>query len=440
MIIPKISSKHPEQIFMCLGLIFGFLFLIFTPIFKVPDEPLHLLRACEVSNGIFYNDKNGNPAGDIFPNRKILLRKNCVNFQEFKNKYYFNSELFDFNNLNYTHNNTGYSFIMYLPSALAIKPVSLFTHNPYLQFYSARFANFFMYLLLIYSAIKLTPVFKWQLLVCALFPMALYEGVSVSADSFNLGFCFLYISLFFKLIFDKEKSISKKQFSLLLFLSFISIFLKGCFIFTLLVFLIPKDKFSNKRYLLWLWIGVLLILSFLYSSYNFIFIRPQVDFTERLFLLQKHPLIFVKAFINTSLEMWKSYIVQSIGALDLLKMYLPAYQVFCFIYLFAICSFLDDIYCKLSVRIFTFIVISCFITATFVLYFLTYSYSLDFIEGVQGRYFLPLYPLLAVVIHKPLNLTFTNKQKLYLKYFIVLSLLINLILTLFYMINWFWNC
>lgn len=430
----KINLKNPEYIFVVFCLLFGLIFMIYTPIFKVPDEPIHLLSACEVSNGIFFNNKNGDPAKDILPNRKILLKQNCACFKEFKNKFYY-TDLLEVKNLNYTHNNTGYSFIMYIPSATAIKTVSQFCQNPYIQFYSARFANLFTYMLLVFCAIKITPVFKWQILICALFPMALYEGASLSADSFHISFSFLYTAVLFSMIFGKEKTISDKKFGLFLLTSFISIFMKGTFIFTLLIFLIPREKLANKCCLLYLWCIILLGTAFIYSSNNFIFIRSPINFEERKLMLLNSPQCFIITASNTLSGLWETYIKQSIGVFDWLIVFLPAYLYWSFPFLFISASFLEDTYCKLKNRLFALLLVLIFITMTLLLYYLTYSIPTNFIDGVQGRYFLPLYPLLAVIIQKPANIKFSDKQKFYLKTLIVLSLFLNLIWTSKFLIN-----
>ena len=90
-----INKLKPEYIFLFLGTFFGLLFMFITPVFQVPDEPMHLLRACEVSNLVIHNDKSGDYTKDIFPNRKLVLKKNCACFQEFRTiRHYTN--LFEF--------------------------------------------------------------------------------------------------------------------------------------------------------------------------------------------------------------------------------------------------------------------------------------------------------------------------------------------------------
>ena len=128
-----IDKIKAEYIFLILGGLFGILFLFITPVFQVPDEPMHLLRACEVASGVIHNNKDGDITKDILPNRKIALKQNYSMFKEFNNKEHY-TDLFEFKDLNYTHNNSGYSFLLYLPSAIGIKITSLISSNPYIIF------------------------------------------------------------------------------------------------------------------------------------------------------------------------------------------------------------------------------------------------------------------------------------------------------------------
>lgn len=47
--------KSPEIIFAILAFVFGCVFLFITPFNEVPDEQAHLMRACEVADGILYS-------------------------------------------------------------------------------------------------------------------------------------------------------------------------------------------------------------------------------------------------------------------------------------------------------------------------------------------------------------------------------------------------
>ena len=95
-----------------------------------------------------------------------------------------------------------------------------------LCFISEEFLIFLSGRALIAFAIRITPVFKWLFFFTALLPMSLYEGMSLSADSFNNAFAFLFFAYIFKLIFEK-KELERQDYALLVSLSVLSAFTKG---------------------------------------------------------------------------------------------------------------------------------------------------------------------------------------------------------------------
>lgn len=56
--LEAIQGLFFHKIFFYTGLIFGLLYLFLTPPYSVPDETPHAVKACEVSNGVFYKTKN----------------------------------------------------------------------------------------------------------------------------------------------------------------------------------------------------------------------------------------------------------------------------------------------------------------------------------------------------------------------------------------------
>lgn len=406
----------PEHIFLCLGIFFGLLFMVITPIFQVPDEPMHLLRACEVSNLVIHNDKTGDFTKDLLPNRKLLLRKNCAQFQKFKNINHY-TDLLEFKNLNYTHNNSGYSFILYLPSAIGLKITSCITTNPYIQFYSARFFNLAVWLALTFFAIKITP-FKWQFLICALFPITVYEGMSLSADSINLGFVFIYIGYIFSLAYRENKNI--KPFILM---TLFSVLFKGIFLFSLLFLLVPKSKINNKFLVFLPLFSIGAILQNILCSNSYMLIGDNIDVETRKLLFFTHPAYVLKLFINTFLHKTCFYLQSSMFRLGWLEIEPNPISVLLLYFSYLISSFIDSIRVKIADRIFIVIFNSIFILLTTALYFLTYSpLESGIIIGTQGRYFIPLHLSFAAVIQNYFKIH-TN----YLKLFILSIIILNLI-------------
>lgn len=398
-----IDKIKAEYIFLILGGLFGILFLFITPVFQVPDEPMHLLRACEVASGILHNNKDGDITKDILPNRKIALKQNYSMFKEFNNKEHY-TDLFEFKDLNYTHNNSGYSFLLYIPSAIGIKITSLFSHNPYTIFYAARLFNLFSWLALIYFAIKLTP-FKWQYMICALFPMTVYEGMSISADSV------------------KKASLSVKDIILLAAMTILSVFFKGLFILSLLLFLIPNEKFRLKYLIISFLLALGGMLQVFVSANSYILIANDVDITARKLMIINQPLYVLRLFANTFLHKSSFYLQSSIfrlGWLDIEPNPIPVVLLF---YAYLAGSCLDKIKVKNSDKLLVLTINEGFILLTVLLYYLTFSpLNNNIIIGAQGRYFIPLFLSFAVVCQNSLNIQ-SNKLKISILAIILFNLI-----------------
>jgi len=430
--VAYINKLKPEYIFLVLGTFFGLLFMLITPIFQVADEPMHLLRACEVSNLVLHNDKNGNYQKDFLPNKE-LVKKNSLIFTEFKDINHY-TQLFEFNDLNYTHNNSGYSFIMYLPSAIGLKISSLFTQNPYIQFFTARFFNLFSWLALTYFAIRITP-FKWQFLVCALFPMTIYEGMSVSADSLNLGFAFFYIAYIFNLAYKKE-NITNKNIVIYFILTFLTIFFKGLFIFSFLLLLIPKNKFKYKYVLFSLQTIFGLLLSAIISSNSFILIGDGIDVNARKAMLLAHPMYVIKLFINTFLHKTLFYFQSSLFRLGWLEIEPKPIPVILLYIAYLVSALLSGIKTRLSDKFIVLTINAAFILCTTLLYYLTFSPLDDgIIIGTQGRYFIPLHLTFATILTGFIHLNEIKKS--ITKTFILSIIIYNLVYATILLITFF---
>ncbi len=407
---------------------------------------MHLLRACEVSNLIIHNDKNGDISKDIFPMRKMLLKKNCSCFQEFKNKSHY-TDLFEFNNLNYTHNNTGYSFLLYTASASGIKISSFFTSNPYIQFYTGRFFNLCAWLFLTFTAIKITPRFKWTFLVTALFPMTIYEGMSLSADSINNGFAFLYVAYTFYLAYNNKDKISTKELCFYIILSFLTPLTKGLFLLTLLGYLIPKSKLKYKYFILSSLIILTFFCQFIISSNSYILTANGVIPEARINLFRTEPFYVIQLFINTLIHKTTFYIQSSILRLGWWLYINPAPTAIYLLFTSYILSItLEEKTSNIFDSLISVIITIIYILLTISLYYLTFSpIDTGIIIGIQGRYFIPLYLVIAPFVHsfiklllKPFNIHNTLIYNSYIYVFIIITIIINLIYTLA-IINFFWG-
>ncbi len=133
------------------------------------------------------------------------------NKQKYKKDYYkdyihkkINNEERKKERVFYYFTNTAlYSPVSYFPQAVSIFILNkIGDFSGLVIFFMGRLGGFLFWLTLVYFSIKITPIFKWVLLMIALFPMTIYEGMSNCADSVSIACSFL----FFSLIIDSIKN------------------------------------------------------------------------------------------------------------------------------------------------------------------------------------------------------------------------------------------
>lgn len=399
----KYIIDNPCIIFVIIGLFFGSIMLFVTPPFEVPDERAHVMRACEVSNGILYN--------------KVPAEETKYD-KYFKNFFKREKENFHFASRN--------SAIMYIPSSLAIKIGSLFSKNSYFLFYFGRFLNLLAYIILCAFATKITPIYKYQFVYTALLPMALFMGMSYSADSYNNGFAFLFFAFIFKLIFEK-KEISKKDFSVLTIFSIIGAFCKGL-IYPSYLYIFIHKKQNQLPYLLIL-IVMSTLISFFWISINHKNLNTNFDVINNPLFMVEKPLKTIDLFVNTIKTNFIFFIKSTIGLLGVLSIYLPKYLYSQYIFIFITMFFILGEKITKKIKLISFFL--------FVIFYLTILYSqliywnnieTTIIEGFQGRYLISLIPFLFLAFPTfNLNISenFKNLFKLFIICFIITSLYIS---------------
>ena len=390
--------NHPEIIFATIALFFGIRFLFLTPPGCVPDEPSHIYKSCEVANGIFYSKE---PVKQTIYDKKlesIVPKRDSNNF----------------------HFASRYSPTMYLSSALGIKVSNYFSNDSKLIFYSGRFCNLLMYIILITIAIKITPVFKYPFLFSGLLPMALFEGMSYSADSFNTAFAFLFFAYLFKLIFSK-KDLTNKEFFFLSFFSIIGAFCKGLIYPIFLYFFIPfkKNKFP--------YIISLIILT-IFICYYWININPEninplhkvID--SPLYIFQ-HPIDFIKISYYTTITDFYIYIKGLIGILGWLSITLPEDTYIMTIIVFVSMLIILNEKIKFSIKISSLLIFLIFYLSFLYIHLIYWTpINANIITGIQGRYFLSLLPLIFLFLSTN-KIKFSEKYKYYFKAFIILFII-----------------
>lgn len=362
--------------------------MFLTPPYKVPDESSHLLRACEVADGIFYNKT---PAQNVECDKYIQRQFSLIRPAE-------------------VYQVTGYPPVLYAFSALGLNVGKLW--GGAVMFYLGRIFNLLMWIALIAAAIRITPVFKYQFLFAALLPMSVYVGMSLSADAFNNAFSFLFFAYLFKLIYDK-KDLERQDYILLVLMSLLSAFTKGAIYPIFLFFFLPIKK--HKYLFSFLCLGAAFALMSWWASINLPFYNPQASPDIHRYLLLHNPFDFILLYIKALIHNCFYYIRGCIGILGLLDVRFALH-----IYIITILAFFSSFFFlpekKVSnpQRILSLAVLFMFLTMLHCVLYITWTPVGTYkISGFQGRYLISILPFIFLIFAQNKDYVSEKFQKYY---------------------------
>lgn len=222
-LIRKFITGHiliPEKIFAYLSLVFGTAMVFITPPFQVPDEPAHLCRAYQVSGMNFFKTPDSVPSSlwqiSAIGERMKFKAHEKTGYPEIR-------ELLSvkLNSKRKTSVGTPDYIIPYIPQATGMMAGRILGFSALGLLYAGRMANLLVSVLLIFFAIRITPVMKWIFFILGILPMALYQMSSLSYDAPTFSLAFLLTAFIFRLAFGKSDTITNKEIFLLLLLTFL---------------------------------------------------------------------------------------------------------------------------------------------------------------------------------------------------------------------------
>lgn len=446
-------SLKPQNIFLLIAFIWGILTVFLTPPFQVADEPNHFYRAVQIASGTFYPETKNNQVGGTIP---VSVINTCTMFTDIpfhperKIKYAkilsaidipLNPEIKTF--VRFPHTST-YAPILYVPQSFAIFMGKLFDAPPLVLFYLGRLLNLCCWIVLIFTAIKITPIYKWLFMLLALTPMSVFQASSLSADAPTNGVAFLFIALIFNLAFNKAKFLTTYN---LCFLMVLLVFLAlsryaYCFLF-LLYFLIPVKKAGNLRnyilgaLILFVITTVALSIGGYFVKHIFESVDPRVSFYGtpekninpglQVQFIVAHFGLYIKSLVLT---IWANgfFVNTFIGNLGWLDTPLPGLYILAALVTIFFAALSDgnkDVFIPGKSKMILFASFaSVFLSLSTLLYLSWTSVGDPIILGFQGRYFIPVVPFgIALFYNRKLILPETTKC-IFAIIFIVVSFLV----------------
>ena len=262
------TAFRPERAFLVLGLCAGMLFLFLTPPMQVPDEPAHLYRAYQVSEGRLRGERLGFESGGVLPrsvpasaevldqgvafhpDRRVDPR---VVLAEIRRPLAPQDRAFVA-----FPGSVVYSPVPYIPQGIALAAGRWMGLPPLGLIYLGRLANLLAGVWLAWMAIRLTPVLKPAFLLLALMPMSVFQRSSLSADACTNGLALLIAALALEMAFGAGGPVRLPRKLLFVALSALLALCKPMYLTVpLLSLMIPPGRLGGRGPTL-LFLGILL--------------------------------------------------------------------------------------------------------------------------------------------------------------------------------------
>lgn len=400
--------------FFPVAMIIGLVFMFSTPMFRGQDETLHFFRAYEVSMGHAISDFSDGVGGRLMPSSLMeitLPHVNEIGYEEQAHAFTvpLNPEQVRFINF---PNSALYSPVVYAPQAFGIWLARSFGLGPMYMAYFGRFFNLLVWALLMSLAMQILFFGKRMVFLLSLMPMTMYTVATLSADNVTNALSFLYIAYVLYLTFGRERRISRIQVAFLLALCVgISLSKIVYMPLVLICFMIPFRKLGGKRRYFKVMgsivaISVIVNLIWLAISARFLItnLMPGVNATMQINEVLVNPFRFVGVTLLT-ISQYLNFYVQSFFGGSLGWFDIPVHTWIMLVYtVMAIgLAVVDNKYDVFFGRKRKLIMLAVVLVITALIHASIYvQYNRvgnPIIEGIQGRYFMPISLLMFYLLN-----------------------------------------
>lgn len=434
-----------ETIFLMITPFVCLFFLITMPTFKNHDEYYHWVKAYEVSQGNLMTPVVDGVQGSMMPSSvpnvcpKDWTKMNYQGVAEkLKNPLLLDKEKKEIVD---TQTAAVYFGIPYIPQAVGIAMARVFTDNTYLITYAGRLTNIMVAMILLYFAIKIMPFGKKLLLIPTMIPIVIEGFSSLSPDAMTISMSFLYIAYVLQLAFGKKEKIEIKEKIILLVMSVIVALCKIVYLPLVgLILIIPKEKFKNNQnkiinFCVIAGIATIINLIWLKIANGYLSDFREGDSKIQVLLALQNPIQYLQNLLYTINLNGSKYLLSlfgtDLGWGELIKLHSVVPYFLLAIYLFTATTE-EEIKNKFKTYqlVWITLVVLAIIALVFTsLYVQWTTIGEESIAGVQGRYFLPILPLIMILIGSTLKIKSSYKKENINK-FVAISILVLQIYTI----------
>lgn len=456
--------KKPELAFVLLALIFGLIYIFKLAPLRGTDEFTHFARVYQVSDGTLWEQKiPGNKYGGELPvnvnsminDFRVLTYSNFTGNYTAKKQHLISKYSHISNPGSYSQQADFTSSYLYPPWAYLEDLVGIFiakvAHLPLVWYvYLARISSLLFWILAVWLAIRLIPAGKWFLVALALVPTSLTQAATVSGDGLLISLSWLTFALTIAVLAKKVKLDFKTQIFLVVLAVSMCILKNGYYLIGLFPLVIPasyfKDKKSAYRWrtvtlvltvsasLIFIWLG----LKNVGNAPTIIYPNLNVNAHAQLSYIAHHLLVYIyRMFAWLGTRGYDIIYLGIVGVITNRVIVLPI-AIILLIYFGLIMSYLriepqSELQKQATkLRLAAAIVVLgtyCLIITAF--YLNASGVGAHSVNGVWGRYFLPVIPFLTIFAYTSKK-RFSYKATNSFKIFLYSVLIIALTSTMFY--------
>jgi uncharacterized membrane protein len=378
-------------------------FTFVTPPFQVPDEVGHFWRAESIAHGTLFPRLTSRGAVAALPRGLGVIVNVFWKTPDFR----FVSE--DFHRARWVRLEpdnrisvvlpAGYTPVPYAPQIAAALIGRATRAIPAITFYLGRVLNGLTFIAIVAMAIGIAPTLRWVFAAAALLPMPLYLAASWSPDAMTIALSFLFTAALLRGARTTHDAV---------FLALTGLLLGLCkpayILIAMLALVVPIARASWRAII----IGATaagFALAMWTAARAGAPVRPDVrtDPSAQIDCIRHDPRVFGDALVHDAKLHGFEYAEEGIGRLGLLEIRLPKAIIVAELLLLLLCAWCGAEWLPPRVRGMTLpIVAATLIGIALSSYVGWTAVCVRQIDGIQGRYFLPIAPLILAIVSLPL--------------------------------------
>lgn len=415
------TPNHVSNYILTIVSVILLIWLVAIPPFQNPDEGAHYIKTCanpiveqhpDLGYGHYFNSAMAsvNEAAKVQPIRR---GEETFSFSDYFSEPIGKSE----DSIFYRHAVPN-TIIPYFVPHIACKIIELTNTSYQSIFYILKLSFVFCFLTFIYFLKKLdTPLFLSLAPLLAI-PMVINQSAALSADYFSIGAAGYFGITIGMMI--KKQTVSALQIGLAVFLLLNSKIVYAPLLLAMLpLIILDHKKYFSKKYLFPVLVFFLsaLALQFYYQTHKTAMPHMEVRTIEQLQRLQVDPWLFFKMLFKTIMAYSDFYLRGLVGYVGWITIpiskILMQFSIATLLLWLVFSATKKLVFYKNQIlvvlAVFSGLVISFLLIFLSMLLYWTHP-ERPLIEGVQGRYFLPL-----LFFFFPIAFSFRNNDKIHLE-------------------------